>query len=127
MKRLILCIILFIALCALTACSYLYIVSTTSKLLNKVEFVAYSFSEGDFVSALEAAEKADDLWLDFRRRRFLIMDRDNVAEITESLARIRCFAEEPSDSRELAAECRVAAALLRLYWEKQRLNLYNIM
>ena len=140
MKRAILCIILFLALCAVAAGSYFYIVGTTTRLLNKVELVAYSFSGGDFETAREAAREADELWTDFRKRRFLIIDRDNVAEITATIARIRSLAdlssgtippsaggEPPETGRELITECHVATALIRKYIDKQRLNVYNVL
>jgi D-aminopeptidase len=131
MKRAIICIFIFAALCALAAGSYIYIVNSTERLLNQVEFVALSFAEGDYAAVFTAAEQAEEMWREFRKRRFLIIDRDNVAEITAALARIRLFASEPSalqnDAKELLTETAVAAALLRQYLEHQRINFYNIL
>ncbi|MCL2076935.1 MAG: DUF4363 family protein [Oscillospiraceae bacterium] len=130
MKRAILCLILIVALCAVAAGSYFYIVGTTTNLLNKVELVAHNFSYGDFEAASDTAGKAFETWTDFRRRRFLIVDRDNVAEITSTLARIKSIAYENKGtnekSHELLTECAVATALLRQYTEKQKINVYNI-
>ncbi|MCL2109396.1 MAG: DUF4363 family protein [Oscillospiraceae bacterium] len=131
MKRIILCIILFIALCALAAGSYFYIVGTTTRLLNKVEFVSKSYSDGEFHAAYTAAREADELWAEFRKRRHLIIDRDNVAEITSGLARIKSIAGDSSESgkadRELIHEAAATTALLRQYYNKQQINLYNIL
>ncbi|MDR2531674.1 MAG: DUF4363 family protein [Oscillospiraceae bacterium] len=125
MKRVVLSIILFIALCAVAAGSYLYIVGTTTRLLNKVEFVAHSFTDGDYGAAFTAAEEADEMWVQFRKRRFLIIDRDNVAEITAALARIKSLAD--GEKHELLTECAAVAALLRHYVENQKVNLYNVL
>ena len=131
MKRVILCFVLVAALCALAAGSYFYIVGTTVELMNKVEFVAHSFTGGDYETASAAAGDAYKIWTDFRKRRFLIIDRDNVAEITASLARIDSISLEAYKSKEkdqeLITECAVAAALLKQYFEKQRVNIYNIL
>jgi uncharacterized membrane protein len=125
MKRLILCIVLFIALCAVAAGSYLYIVGTTTRLLNKVELVMNSFTDGDLVLARETAEEADKLWTDFRKRRYLIIDRDNVAEITATIARIHSLAVR--EDEEIVTECYVATALIKKYIDKQKINFYNVM
>jgi HAMP domain-containing protein len=125
MKRVIICIILFLALCALAAGSYFYIVNTTTRLLNKVELVMHNFAEGSFTGAQEAAGEADRLWTDFRKRRHLIIDRDNVAEITATVARIRSLAERESD--EIETECAVAIALINKYLNKQWVSFYNVM
>jgi hypothetical protein len=133
MKRAILCIFIFAALCALAAGSYIYIADSTARLLNQVEFVAQSFADGDYAAVFAAAHEADEMWRDFRKRRFLIIDRDNVAELTASLARIRAFASELGTendlqkNREIVTETAVAAALLRQYTEQQKINLYNIL
>ncbi|MCL2638568.1 MAG: DUF4363 family protein [Oscillospiraceae bacterium] len=129
MKRAILCIFIFAALCALAAGSYIYIADSTARLLNQVEFVANSFADGDYAAVFTAAQEADELWQEFRKRRFLIIDRDNVAELTASLARIRSLAAEGDmeKSREIITETAVAAALLRQYAEHQKINLYNIL
>jgi hypothetical protein len=125
MKRVILCIILFLALCAIAAGSYFYIVGTTTRLLNQVELVSQSFSKGDFAKAHEVAEEADRLWTDFRKRRYLIIDRDNVAEITATVARIRSLTER--ENEEVVTECYVAVALIKKYIDKQKVNFYNVM
>jgi hypothetical protein len=133
MKRAILCIIIFAALVALAAGSYLYIADSTAELLNKVEFVAYSFVNGDYGAVFAAAQDAEEMWKDFRKRRFLIIDRDNVAELTASLARIRKLSEDIPQTvserggQELLVECAVAKALLQQYLENQKVNLYNIL
>lgn len=125
MKRAILCIFIFLALCAIAAGSYFYIVNTTTQLLNKVELVMVSFTDGDFNTARDAAKEADRLWTDFRKRRHLIIDRDNVAEITATVARIRSLAER--EIEEITTECHVAIALINKYLNKQRVNFYNVM
>jgi hypothetical protein len=135
MKRALICIFIFAALCALAAGSYLYIVNSTEQLLNQVEFVALSFVNGDYAAVFTAAQEAEEMWQNFRKHRFLIIDRDNVAELTASLARIRLLAgtgEPPPalserDGQELLIETAVAAALLRQYLEHQKINLYNIL
>jgi hypothetical protein len=133
MKRAILCIFIFAALCALAAGSYIYIADSTEQLLNQVEFVAHSLANGDYGAVFTAAHEADEMWREFRKRRFLITDRDNVAELTASLARIRALTGEPTaaiserDGQEILIESAVAAALLRQYLEHQRINLYNIL
>jgi len=124
MKRVILCVIILAALCALAAGSYFYIVDTTTRLLNKVELVGRSFAEGDYQTALGTAEDAYEIWSNFRKNRYLIIDRDNVAEITASLARIKSLANARSE--EVVTECSVAAALLDQYTEKQKPNGYNV-
>lgn len=125
MKRIILCIILFIALIALTAGSYLYIVGTTTRLLNKVEFVSYSYSRGEYEAAFTTAEQAEELWRQFRRRRYLIVDRESVTEISEGLARIKQLTAERQTG--LTDEIAVVTSLLRQYHENQKINLYNIL
>jgi len=125
MKKLILCIVIFAALCALAAGSYFYIVGTTARLLNKVEFVARSFSEGDLQAARDSATEAEEIWIDFRRHRHLIVDRGSEGEITSTLARMRALAEDGDD--EAAVESKAASALLMQYIEKQWVNLYNIL
>ncbi|MCL2697109.1 MAG: DUF4363 family protein [Oscillospiraceae bacterium] len=135
MKRAILCIVIFAALCALAAGSYIYIADSTARLLNQVELVAKSLTDGDYTAVYEAANEADEMWRDFRKRRYLIIDRDNVAELTSSLARIRALAGDGKppaaiserDGQELLVETAVAAALLRQYLEHQKINLYNIL
>jgi HAMP domain-containing protein len=130
MKRAILCIFIFITLCALAAGSYLYIANSTERLINQVEFVAHSLADGDYAAVLTAAQEADEMWREFRKLRFLIIDRDNVAELTASLARLKALAYELSgggEAREIITETAVATALLRQYLEHQRINLYNIL
>jgi len=122
MKRVILCIIIFIALCGLAAGSYLYIIGSTTRLLNKVEFVAQNFTDGDYDAAFTAAREADEMWTDFRKRSFLVINRDDITEITATLARITSLSDE-----QILVECNVAIALLRQYEDKQRINFYNIL
>jgi hypothetical protein len=90
-----------------------------------VEFVARSFSEGDIEAAQDSARSAEQLWLDFRKRRYLIVDRGSEAEITAALARMRAFAEDEND--EAAVESRAVSALLKQYIEKQWVNFYNVL
>jgi len=125
MKRAIICIFIFAALCGIAAGSYIYIADSTARLLNKVELVIYNFADGEFEAALLAADEANEIWAAFRKHRYLIIDRDNVAEITVTLARIRTYAAE--ENPELFAEGEAAAALLRHYIENQRVNIYNIL
>jgi len=57
MKRIILSLVLFAALCALAAGSYIYIAGATARLLNRVELVASEYYEGNYNAALELEEE----------------------------------------------------------------------